>query len=371
MEIIEVTTRKHLRDFIRLPFTIHKDHPQWVPPLLMDEKLYFSKKKNPSFNKNETILYLAYENMKPVGRLMGIINQSYNKLRNENNVRFGYLECYNNKFIAAKLLDKVEVWGKGNGMNKIVGPLGFSDQDPEGFIIEGSEYGSTISTYYNYEYVPKFLEELGYTKEVDYVVYLVDLKKQLTAAHERIFKRIGKRKDISLLEFKTKRELKPFIKPIMHVMNETFTELYGFEPMSENEIDFIVKRFLPVIDPRFIKAASQNGTLVGFLLAIPNLNEGFIKCNGHLFPFGILQLVTAAKNAKQLDLLAAGVKKEFRGQGFETWGLMTSMNSAKEAGFEIMDSHHELEENTSVRKVMERFGGELKKRYRVYKKLLI
>ncbi|HVO72702.1 MAG TPA: GNAT family N-acetyltransferase, partial [Ignavibacteriaceae bacterium] len=357
MEIFEVINQKHFVDFIKLPFAIHKAHPNWPPPLLTDEKLYFNKKKNPAFAKNEAKLFLAYEDRTPVGRIMGIINYSYNNLRNERNVRFGYLECYNERIMAEKLLNAVEFWGRNQGMNKIVGPLGFSDQDPEGFIIEGTEYLPTLSTYYNFKYLPKLLEELGYTKEVDYVVYLVDLKKPLAAVHDRIFNRVIQRKNITLLEFKTKRELKPFAKPIMEVMNETFTELYGFEPMTEKEIHFLLKRFLPVIDPRFVKAAAKNGKLVAFLLAIPNLNEGFFKCNGRLFPFGIFHLINAAKKTRQLDLLAAGVKKEFRGQGIETLGLTAVMNSARDAGFEIMDSHHELEDNVNVRKVMEHFGG--------------
>jgi len=370
MEIVEVTTRKQLNDFINLPFVLHKDHNKWIPPLFMDEKLYFDKKKNPSFQKNEAILFIAYKNNKPIGRVMGIINHSYNKLRNEQNVRFGYLECYNDILIATGLMNKVEAWGKSKGMDKIVGPLGFSDQDPEGFLVEGFEYEPTLSTYYNFEYIPKILDSLGYVKEIDYVVYLVDLTKPLTTVHERIFKRVVARDEIEFLEFNSKKELRPFVKPIMHVMNESFKELYGFESMREDEIDFLVKRFLPIINPRFIKAASKDGNLVGFLLAIPNLNEGFIKCNGRLLPFGILHLVRAARKTKQLDLLAAGVKKEFRGQGFETWGLMSVIKSAKEAGMEVLDSHHELENNSSVRKVMEHFNGKLVKRFEVYRKVL-
>jgi hypothetical protein len=370
MEIVEVASRKHLRDFIQLPFSIHKNHEKWVPPLLMDEKLYFDKMRNPSFQKNEAILFIAYELDEPIGRVMGIINSSYNNLRNEKNLRFGYLECYEDMLLASNLMKKVEDWGKSKGMEKIVGPLGFSDQDPEGFLIEGYNYEPTLSTYYNFNYIPKFLNELGYKKEIDYVVYLVDLTKTLSEMHNRVFQRITSRKEIKFLEFNSKKELKPYVKPIIRVMNESFTELYGFEPMSEKEIDFLIKRFLPIINPRFIKAASKNGKLVGFLLAIPNINAGFRKCNGRLFPFGFVHLINSSKNAKQLDLLAGGVVKEFRGQGFETWGLISVMNSAKQLGYLIMDSHHELEENTGVRKVMERFGGSPAKQFRVFQKTL-
>lgn len=370
MEIVEAVTRKQVNDFIKLPFVLHKNHEKWVPPLISDEKLYFDKSKNPSFQKNDAILCVLYDEHKPIGRIMGIINHSYNNLRNEKNARFGYLECRNDAAEAAALMKKVEEWGMSKGMNKIVGPLGFSDQDPEGFIIEGFEYEPTMSTYYNFKYIPKILTNIGYEKEIDYVVYLVDLRQPFTEVHKRIFNRIVDRDEIKFLEFNSKKELKPFVKQIIYVMNESFKELYGFEPMCEDEINFLVKRFLPVINPKFIKAASVNGSLVGFLLAIPNLNEGFIKCNGRLLPFGILHLIRAADKTKQLDLLAAGVKKEFRGQGFETWGLMSVIKSAKEAGMKILDSHHELENNNGVRKVMEHFNGKLAKRFRVYSKTL-
>lgn len=370
MEIVEVITRRQINDFINLPFVLHKGHKRWVPPLFSDEKLYFNKNRNPSFQKNDTALYVLYDKQKPIGRIMGIINHSYNNLKYEKNVRFSYLECRNDVEEATSLMNKVEEWGTSKGMNKIVGPLGFSDQDPEGFILEGFEYEPTLSTYYNFEYIPKILDNIGYEKEIDYVVYSVDLRQPLTEVHNRIFKHIVDRNEIKFLEFNSKKELRPFVKPIMYVMNESFKELYGFEPMREDEIDFLVKRFFPIINPRFIKTASKDGNLVGFLLAIPNLNEGFVKCKGRLFPFGILHLIKAANKSKQLDLLAAGVKKEFRGQGFETWGLMSVIKSAKEAGMNILDSHHELENNSGVRKVMERFNGKLIKRFRVYSKAL-
>jgi hypothetical protein len=370
MEIVEVTTFKQLKEFINLPFILHRGHRRWVPPLVSDEKVYFSKRKNPAFQKNDVILLILYENQKLVGRIMGIINHSYNKLRNERNVRFCYLECPNDIAVAGTLMNKIESWGKANGMNKIVGPLGFSDQDPEGFLIEGFEYEPTLSTYYNFEYIPNILDNLGYEKEIDYVVYSIDLTQTMMPSLERIFNRVISRGELRFLEFNSKKELKPFVKPIMYFMNDTFKELYGFQPMQEDEIDFLVKRFLPIINPRFIKAASKDGNLVGFLLAIPNLNEGFIRCEGRLLPFGILHLVRAAGKTKQLDLLAGGVKKEYRGQGIETLGLISVIRSAKNAGMKLLDSHHELENNIDVRRVMEHFNGKLIKRFRIYKKII-
>jgi hypothetical protein len=370
MLIKEVTNRQNLRDFISLPFKIHKHHKLWVPPLLADEYLYFDKSKNPSFKKNDAVMFVAYHDQEPAGRIMAIINHACNKKNNLNNVRFACLECYDDSVTASALMDRVEVWGRENGMSKMVGPLGFSDQDPEGYIIEGFEFGPTLSTYHNFEYIPKILEQLGYHKEIDYVVYQVDLTKPVCNTLEKIYERIQRKSDIKLISFRSKKELKPFLKPVMQIMNETFTDLYGFEPMTESEIDFLLKRFAPVLDQKFVFTASKNGTLIGFLMAIPNLNDGLIRCNGRLFPFGLFHLKRAAKKSKQLDLLAAGIKKEYRGHGFETIGLMSVIKAARESGYRVMDSHHELEDNTNVRNIMERFGGKLRKKYRVYQKML-
>jgi len=370
MKIIEVTSKKLLRDFIKLPFEIHKDHKLWVPPLLADEKLYFDQNKNIAFKKNETVLLVVIDDQKCVGRVMGIINSDYNQKQNELTARFGFLDYYKNENVFNVLMESVESWARNKGMNKIVGPMGFSDQDPEGFIIEGYDLEPSIATYFNYEYIPIMLESKGYSKEVDYVVYLIDLNKPIPSIHKKIFQRFIERTNLKLLTFTSKRELKPFIVPIMHLMNETFANLYGYNPLTQEEIDFTVKRFWPLINPRFVFAAEDKSQLVGFIIGIPNMNEGFRACKGKLFPFGISKLISAAKKSKQLDLLIAGIKSEYRGMGLDVWGMISMINSAKKAGFTLMDSHHELETNTRVRVEMERIGGTLEKRFRIYKKLL-
>ncbi|HQT92472.1 MAG TPA: hypothetical protein PL001_10655, partial [Candidatus Kryptobacter bacterium] len=305
MRVVEVNTKELLNEFVKLPYKLHRTHKLWVPPLISDERLYFDRGRNIAFKKNQAILLVAFQDNECVGRVMGIINPEHNRKEGTNSARFGYLECRNEIDTFNGLMDAVEKWAKRSGMDRIVGPMGFSDQDPEGFIIEGEDLEPTIATYYNYGYIPAMLESRGYGKEVDYVVYLIDLGHELDVTYEKLFRRFVDRTSLKLHTFTRKRELRPFVKPIMELMNETFRNLYGYSELSHEEIDFVVKRFWPLVDPRFVFAAKQDSSLVGFMIGIPNLNDGFRKCKGRLFPFGILKLIVAARKSRQLDLLIA------------------------------------------------------------------
>jgi hypothetical protein len=369
-EIHVVENRRQLREFIRLSFRIHRRHGQWVPPLYRDEWRYFDAKKNSAFAHNDAVLLLAYNNGDAVGRIMGIINRQRNERLGECHARFGFLECYDDPAVAQVLLSYVEEWGRKQGMQKIIGPMGFSEQDPEGFLIEGFQHESTIATYFNFEYIPALMEANGYTKEVDYVVYLLDLNDEIPSAYEKINQRTLQRTRCQVLEFTSRKALKPFIRPILGLMNETFVDLFGYDPLEASEMDALAKQYLPVIDPRFVKAATLDGEVIAFMLGIPNMSEGFRRAKGHLFPFGLLRILAAARRSKQLDLLIGGVKSEHRGKGLDVLGMTLLIQEARQAGFRWIDSHHELEENFAVRAVMERMGGQVYKRFRIYQKTL-
>jgi len=370
LRIASVLTKQELKTFIMLPFKIHTSHEKWVPPLLFEERAYFNPKKNSAFKKNDTILFLAYVGDKPAGRIMGIINRQRNKRLNERNACFGYLECYNDPSVADALLKHIENWAWDKGMDKVVGPMGFSDQDPEGYLIEGFEFEPTLATYYNFEYLPLLLEKSCYDREIDYVVYQIDLTRPLPEVYSKIVQRLFDRKQFDFPEFKKKKELKPWLKPVLQLMNESFAGLYGFDPLTDEEINAIGKKFLPVIDPRFVKIALHGQTLAAFILGVPNLNYGFRKAKGKLFPFGLFYLMMAPKKTKQFDLLIAGVHTDYRGSGLDAYGMLSIIEAARLAGYTVMDSHHELENNLLVRSVMERLGGKLCKRFRIYRKML-
>jgi len=185
--IKEIKSRKELKQFIYLPEKIHKNHKNWVHPIYMDEWSYFDAKKNEAFSYCDTVLILAVQGDVPIGRCMGIINYRYNDLRGEKTARFGYLETQKDPNIAKALLSFVEDWARAKGMTKIIGPYGFTDQDPEGFLIQGFEHHATIATYYNYDWMLHFVENLGYSKDVDYFVYKIDVPKELPAVYKKVY----------------------------------------------------------------------------------------------------------------------------------------------------------------------------------------
>lgn len=372
IEIREVSGKKDLRTFIYLPEKVHADHPKWVHPIYVDDWSYFDPAKNKAFGYCDTILLLAWRGAECVGRVMGIINHRYNEHRNEKTARFGFLETRKEPEVVRALLRRVEDWARGKGMTRIVGPYGFSDQDPEGFMIEGFEHGVTLASYYNFEWMPKFVEDAGYVKDIDYFVYKIDIPKEMPEFYKKIYERAQRKGGFEVVEFRTKKQLKPNIRPILNLMNETYMQnnIYGYAPLDEKEQDELAKKYLPILDPRFIKAVRKDGETVAFVIGMPDMTAGIRKARGRLFPFGILFILRAAKKTKQLDLMLGAVKDKYRGMGLDVMMGVKMIESALKAGYEYMDTHHEMETNVKVRAEMERVGGKIYKKYRVFQKPL-
>ncbi len=373
IEIREVLSRKDLKTFIYLPEKIHAGHANWVHPIYMDDWKYFDPKKNKAFGYCDTVLLLAYRDGRPAGRAMGIINHRYNEHRNEKTARFGYLDVYEDREAFRAILGHIEDWARVKGMTKIVGPYGFSDQDPEGFVIEGFQHRATLATYYNFEWMPRWLEEEGYSKDNDWFVYKLVVPKEPPEFYRKIYERAMKRGTFEILEFHSRKEIKPWIRPILSLMNECYMagNIYGFAPLDEVEMDDLAKRYLPVLDPRFVKAVTKDGQAVAFIVAMPDMTAGILKAKGRLLPFGFIHVLRAAKKTKQLDLMLGAVKEQYRGQGLDVLMGVKVLESASKAGMEMMDTHHEMEGNVKVRAEMERMGGTIYKKYRAFQKPLV
>jgi GNAT superfamily N-acetyltransferase len=371
IQIIPVSSGKQLREFIHLPAKIHKGHKNWVPPIYMDERDFFNPRKNKSFEYSDTVLYLARKNGETVGRVMGIINHRYNDAHNEKHGRFIFLETYEDQEVAHALLSGVEQWAREKGMLKIVGPLGFTDKDPQGFLIEGFDQPIVIASTCNYPYMIPIMEKEGYTKEVDLVVYNIKVPKEIPEFYRKIYDRAMERLDVQLLEFERRRPLKPLIRPVLQLVNDTFVDVYGFAPFEEKEMDDFANRYLPLLDPRYIKViVNPDRKVVGFIIGMPDISKGIIKSKGYVLPFGIFQIIGARKKAKQLNLLLGAIHEDYRGKGLDTILGVAMLNSANKGGMECIDSHLELESNVKVRAEMERMGGQIYKRYRIFQKAL-
>jgi GNAT superfamily N-acetyltransferase len=366
----EVKSKRMLKAFIHLPENMHRGHPRWVPPIYREEWGYFHPRKNRDFAFCDTVLALAYQEGRPAGRIMGIINRRYNTFRQERNARFCSFECVDNQEVAHALLEHIECWARERGMEKLVGPMGFSDQDPEGFLIEGFEHEPTLATYYNFEHITSLLEKEGYTKEVDYVVYRIELPAEIPEFYKRISARLSKKSGITVIEFFRKKDIKPYVHPVFRLMNDCFKDIYGYLPLDEREMDELGKKYLFIMDPRFIKLVERNGDIIGFIIGMPNISEGIRKAKGRILPFGIVKILRSAKKTKQLDLLLGGIRKDHRGMGLDVLLGQKMLESAQKAGLSTIDSHHELETNVKMRSEMERLGGRVYKRFRIYKKMI-
>jgi GNAT superfamily N-acetyltransferase len=372
VELKEIQSRKDMKAFIYLPEKIHAGHANWVHPIYMDDWKFFDRKKNKAFGYCDTIMLLAFKDGRDVGRGMGIINHRYNECRNEKTARFGFLETYEDPEVVHALLARIEDWARAKGMSRVVGPYGFSDQDPEGFLIEGFDHRATIATYYNFEWMPKFVENEGYTKDVDYFVYKIDVPKEMPEFYKRIYERAEKKGGFEVVEFTSKKQIKPWIRPVLSLMNECYMQnnIYGYAPLDEKEMDDLAKRYLPVLNPKFVKVVAKEGEVVGFIIGMPDMSAGIHKARGRLFPFGFIHILRSAKRTKQLDLLLGAIKDKYRGMGLDVMMGVKMIQSAVEAGYEVMDTHHEMEANVKVRGEMERLGGQLYKKFRVYQKAL-
>jgi hypothetical protein len=367
--IKEVATKRDLRDFIYLPEKIHNNEPEWLPPIYSDEWVLYDKKKNKSFRYADAILLIAHRGRKPVGRIMGIINRRYNTINNEQHGRFCFMDCYNDSEVFHALITRAEDWARENNMIKIIGPLGFSDKDPQGFQIEGFEFPQFMTSPNNSAYMPELIAAEGYEKKVDLVNYLGKLPEQMPSVYEKILTRLESNTEYKIIEFNTKRELKPYILDVLELMNGTFAEIYGFVPLNDKEKTDFAARYLPILDPKFVKLIQTNNKqIVGFAIGLPDFSKGIREAKGRLFPFGIFKILSDSRKSKKLLMMLGGVKKEFRGKGLDVLMGVKILQSGIRHKMDTIDSHLVLENNIKMRSEYERIGCQVVKKFRIYQK---
>lgn len=372
MEVVikPVETKRDLKTFIHLPAKIHKDHKNWVPPIYMDEWEFFNPKKNRAFDHCDTVLALAWKDRKVVGRIMGIISHNYNKKHNENHGRFAFIETWNDQGVYHKLIEFVAAWAKEKKMVKLVGPLAFSDKDPQGFLTEGFDEPVSMASNCSFPYMVELTEKEGFYKKEDLVVYKIEIPDEIPEFYLKIAERFNRNnKNLKVIEFTSRRKLRPLIRPVFSLLNKTFTEIYGFTPFTEKEMDDFANRYLFLINPKFVKViANEKDEIVSFVIGMSDLSRGIQKSKGYLIPFGIIPIFLSGKKSNQLNLMLASIDPNYRGRGLDAAMGVKMLASAKAEGKTKIDSHLELEYNTQVRAEMEKMGGKVYKRYRIYQK---
>ena len=368
-----VSSKKELHKFIRFNYEMYKENPYSVPDLYDDMLNTFNKKKNAAFEFCEAEYFLAYKDDKIVGRVAGIINHRANEVWKKKEVRFGWIDFIDDIEVTKALLEAVEQWGKEHGMTHISGPLGFTDFDAEGMLIEGFDQLGTMATIYNFPYYPEHMVKLGYEKDADWVEYQIFIPNAIPEKHQRISDLIQKKYNLKIKKYTSSRKLsKDYGQAIFELMNEAYSPLYGYAPLSQKQIEQYIKMYLPIVDLRMVTLITdENDTLVAVGISMPSLSEALQKSRGRLLPLGWFYLLKALfmkKRAKMLDLLLVAVKPEYQNKGVNALLFSDLIPVYQKLGFIFAESNPELEMNGKVQAQWGYFETKQHKKRRAFAK---
>lgn len=372
VEIRKVQTKKELKEFIHFANDLYKGDEYYAPSLISDDYNTFDPKKNGAFDFCQAQMFLAYKEGKVAGRVMAIINNRANETWKVKQVRYGWIDFINDEEVAKALLDAVAAWGKERGMTDIAGPLGFTDFDPEGMLVEGFERVATMIGIYNYPYYPQILEKLGYTKETDWMEYRITIPDELPERYYKYADIVIAKNKLNVRKV-TRRMINKenYGRKFFKLINETYYKLYGFSLLSDKQIDAYTKLYLGLLDTRMVSfIENENGELVAAGVTMPDLTAALQKCGGKLFPFGWFHLLKAIfwKPCDTLDMLLVGVREDYRGKGLNAVLVTDLYPRLKAMGFKYAETTAELETNDSIQAMWKYFEREQHKRRRVYAK---
>ena len=378
VQIKRVETKKDLKAFIECHYDLYEGNQYDAPNLYSDELNTLSRDKNAAFDFCEAEYFLALKEGKVVGRVAAIINNKANEKWDKKDVRFGWIDFIDDIEVSKALLKAVEDYGKEKGMTSIVGPLGFTDMDPEGMLTWGFDQLGTMATIYNYDYYPKHMEKLGgWEKDNDYVEYRLDVPETAPEKYTKIAEMVEKRYNLHARKL-TKKEIFEggYGKKLFDLINVTYSHLYGFSELSERQIDQYVKMYFPLADLDLITViedGNKDNQLVGLAITIPSLTRALQKCHrGRLFPFGWWHLLRAIKFHKTevVDLLLIGVLPEYRSKGANSLVFADLIPRYVKYGFKWGETHVEMETNESVQSQWGPLDPTMHKKRRCYRKAI-
>lgn len=373
IEIVEVKTDKQKKLFVDFPTKLYKKNPYYVHPLRADELNLFDPDKNVSYDECEIVFYLAYKDNEVAGRICGIVQKVYNKKTNSKRVRFTRFDFIEDLEVARALLEAVEKWAKSKGMNTVHGPLGFNDLDREGLLIEGYDKLATFEENYNYPYYKDFLEACGYTKEIDYLAFNINLPKETDPRIKRISNLMMKKYDLRIATAKNKKEyLAKYKDGIFDLIDETYGDLYGVIPYNDKLRKQIIDQFNLIINMKYmITIIDKDEKVIAFGFALPSLAKAVQKSRGKLLPFGVFRILHAKNHSNVADFGLVGVRKQFQGKGITAIILDYIISGAKEFGVTSIETNHSLETNHKILQTWKNFDDVTNhKRFRCFIKTL-
>lgn len=372
VEIRMVDSLSDLKRFVNFPVTLYGNEPNWVPALYSDDLNTLRKDRNPAFEFCEAEYWTAWKDGRMVGRIAGIINHRYIEKWGNRYARFGWIDFIDDREVSAALIATVENWARAKGMEGVHGPMGFTDLDREGMLVEGFQEKATLATIYNYPYYPEHLEALGYVKDVDWIEFQISLPTSIPEKVKCVTEILAKRSGVRLYEWKNSREIvRKFGRQLFELIDVAYADLYGTTPLSERQVASYIKQYLGFVDPRFTKIlVDQENRLVGFGITMPSLSDALFKCKGRLFPLGWFYILQALKHPRVLDMYLVAVRPEYRARGVIAFLMHSIQEAAMEAGIPLAETNPELEDNVEVQGIWKEYPKRQHKRRRVYLKRL-
>ena len=366
-------TKSELKKFIQFGIDHYKGNNCYVPPLIFDEINSLRPEKNPAFDFCRAQSFMAYRDNKPVGRITAIINDVVNERTGEKCMRFGWVDFIDDKEVVDALFKAAEDWGRERGMTSIIGPMGFSDMDHEGMLVEGFDEIGTMATIYNYPYYPEHMARMGYEKDVDWVEFRITIPDSVPEKHQRIADVVRRKFNLHTVKFTSRKKLKAkYGQALFDLVNEAYDKLYGFSPLSQRQIEYYIKMYLGFIRLDDVSViVDENEKLVGLGITIPSFSRALQKSGGKLFPFGWWHILKAMRGKTDtVDLLLIAVSSEYLNKGVNALLFADLIPAYIKHGYKWAESNPELEENSSVQLQWQYFGYRQHRRRRAFKKAL-
>ncbi len=366
-------TKGELKRFVQFGINLYKGASCYVPPLISDEIETLIPSKNPAFDYCSAQAFMAYRDGNPVGRIVAIINNLVNQRSGKQEMRFGFVDFIDDDEVVDALFGAVSEWGRSNGMTEMIGPMGFTDMDLEGMLIDGFDQMGTMATIYNYSYYPKQLKRLGFEKDAEWVEYRVKVPQEAPEKFKRIADIVRRKYELRSIKFTSRRKIKEqYGQALFDLINQAYDKLYGYSPLNQRQIDYYISKYLGIIRLDCISViVDKNDKLVALGISMPSMSQALRKSKGKLFPFGWYHLLHGIYGKSDVvDLLLIAVDKNYINKGVNSLVFEDLIDAFNREGFKEAESNIELEGNESMRQQWQYFEHRLHRRRCAFRKRL-
>ena len=366
-------TKKELSRYVQFGIDLYKGNPYFVPPLIFDDVNTLLPEKNPAFDFSEAQSFMAYRDGKPAGRITAIINRMLNEKTGRKEARFGFVDFVDDPEVSGALFKAAEDWSRERGMDDIIGPMGFSDMDHEGMLVEGFDEMGTMATIYNYPYYPAHMERMGYRKDTDWIEFRITIPERLPEKMERIAEIVLNKYDLRIKKFTSAKKIKEqYGEALFKLINEAYAELYGYSPLTDKQISYYIDMYLGFLKLDYVSiVVDRDDNLIGVGISMLSMTKALQKSQGKLFPFGWWHMLKALKGHNDVvDLMLIAVRPEYQSKGVNSLFFYDLCNLFIRDGVKYAETNLELEENIHVQSQWEYFERRQHRRRRAFRKKL-